>query len=57
MNLVLKQTATIEDVMMIGTDPRVFSAILDKRNETLIQYILAHPEKKIAIAYGALHFE
>lgn len=57
MNLTLKETATLEDVMMLGTDPRLFDAILTKRNENLTSYILGNPDKKVAIVYGGLHFE
>jgi hypothetical protein len=57
LNLTLKQMATFKDVMMLGADPRLFDAILTKRNDAIIQYIRENPDKKIAIVYGGLHFE
>lgn len=45
---------------MIGTitstDPTLWASIIDRRNDTLVDYIQSHPTENIAIVYGALHF-
>lgn len=36
---------------------KLFDIILNTRNKKVLDYIISHPEQKIAIVYGALHFE
>ncbi len=52
----LKQSGTIDTLMASPTQARLFDTIVDRRNDSIVAYILAHPTEKIAIVYGALHF-
>lgn len=36
---------------------KLFDIILNTRNKKVVDYIISHPEEKIAIVYGALHFD
>lgn len=57
LNFTLSQSANLEDVLTSETAPRLFDAILAKRNDSIVQYIQKHPTTPIAIVYGGLHFE
>lgn len=56
LNWTLKSSWDIETSLYAGDKAGVFRTIIDKRNEPIIEYIRTHPEQKIAIVYGALHF-
>ena len=56
LNWSLKQSDDIETVLTSGLQAQLFSTIIDRRNDKIIEYIQNNPDKKIAIVYGALHF-
>lgn len=56
MNWSLKQSDDIETVLTSGPQAQLFSTIIDRRNDKIIEYIQNNPDKKIVIVYGALHF-
>ena len=37
-------------------DPTLWTSIIDRRNDSIVEYIRDHPTEHIAIVYGALHF-
>ena len=52
----LKNSWDIESALMQWDKAGVFRAIIEKRNDPIVKYIQEHPGQKIAIVYGALHF-
>jgi hypothetical protein len=44
----------IEDITPM--DLTLWTSIIDRRNDALVDYIRTHPTEHIAIVYGALHF-
>ncbi|MBX9809638.1 hypothetical protein K2X92_04600 [Candidatus Gracilibacteria bacterium] len=56
LNWSLKQSADIDTLITTGPQSKLFSAIIDRRNDKIIEYIESNPKQKIAIVYGALHF-
>jgi hypothetical protein len=38
------------------TDPTLWTSIIDRRNDAIVDYIRNHPTENIVIVYGALHF-
>ncbi len=56
LNWSLSHTHEIEWVLREGTMSPVFTVILQKRNDPIIEYIRTHPWQKIAVVYWALHF-
>jgi hypothetical protein len=56
LNLSLR-TLSSPDILWKILDPHIASAILDARNKHLVETFLKGNDKKIAIVYGALHFE
>jgi hypothetical protein len=55
-NSVLRSSNDFQSHIMAWERAAVFHAILDKRNEPVVEYIRTHPWQKIAIVYGSLHF-
>ena len=48
-----------DDIALLFSTPekkRLLEVLLDERNKKVLEYIDANPDKKIAIVYGALHF-
>ncbi len=48
-----------DDIALLFSTPekkRLLEVLLDERNKKVLEYIDANPNKKIAIVYGALHF-
>ncbi len=41
---------------MTPINPVLWTSIIDRRNDTVVDYIRSHPTENIAIVYGALHF-
>lgn len=56
LNLSLKQSPDIEMQALSGDQAALFRTILHRRNDPLLSYIETHPNDRIAIVYGALHF-
>lgn len=56
LNWTLKSSGDIENALMEWDKAGVFRAIIEKRNDPIVEYIRTHPGQKIAIVYGALHF-
>lgn len=56
MNWSLRNSHDIQTAILAWEKAELFSVILDKRNESIIRYVQEHPGEKIAIVYGALHF-
>lgn len=57
MNFTLKQVGSIEDVLSFDSHPKLFEAILERRNQWIVEYIQKHPDTPIVIVYWGLHFE
>jgi hypothetical protein len=55
LNLSLKNTDTMTDTISLGVSPDLMNAILDKRNQKIIEYIQSNPQKNIVVVYGGLH--
>lgn len=48
----------IDDISRASSfDTKLFDTILYKRNDKIVEYIEKNPTKRIAVVYGALHFE
>lgn len=56
MNWSLKQSEDIGSVLTSGPQAQLYTTIIDRRNDRIVEYIQSHPGQKIAIVYGALHF-
>lgn len=56
MNWSLKQSDDMASLLTSGPQIQLYSTIIDRRNDRIVEYIQAHPDQKIAIVYGALHF-
>lgn len=56
LNWSLKNSENIEVSLMEWEKAGVFRAIIEKRNDPIVEYIRTHPGDKIAVVYGALHF-
>jgi hypothetical protein len=57
LNLAIKQPLFLDESQMLSISPDLMNVILHERNKGIIDYIIAHPHQKIAVVYGALHFE
>jgi hypothetical protein len=55
LNFFIKNTDTMSDNLNIAMSPDLSRAILDERNQRVIEYIQAHPRQDIVVVYGALH--
>lgn len=56
LNWSLKQSEDISTMLTAGTQAKLFEVIIDRRNDRIVEYIVSHPKQKIAVVYGALHF-
>jgi hypothetical protein len=56
LNWSLKQSADIDEFLVGGNKKELFTTIIDRRNDAIVEYILANPNKNIVVVYGALHF-
>lgn len=56
LNWSLKQPQDTSMALIPIDQSKLFETIIDRRNDKIVEYILAHPKQKIAIVYGALHF-
>ncbi|NRH21104.1 hypothetical protein HOO68_03605 [Candidatus Gracilibacteria bacterium] len=56
MNWSLKQSDDMTSVLTSGSGAQLFTTIIDRRNDKIIEYIQGHPDQNIAVVYGALHF-
>jgi len=56
LNWTLKNSVDIESTLMDWEQAGLFRAIIEKRNDPIVEYIRTNPGEKIAIVYGALHF-
>lgn len=45
------------DTLGLGLNPILAEAILDQRNQHIVDTLLVSDQKKIILVYGALHFE
>lgn len=52
----LKQSDSIDAFITSPDQSRLFETIIDRRNDSIVEYILSHPKQKIVVVYGALHF-
>jgi hypothetical protein len=52
----LKQSDSIDAFLTSSAQPQLFTTIIDRRNDSIVDYIVSHPKQKIAVVYGALHF-
>ncbi len=56
LNWSLKQTEDINIIIASSDKAKLFETIIDRRNDQIVEYIITHPKEKIAVVYGALHF-
>lgn len=56
LNWSLKQTDDIAMIIASSDQSKLFETIIDRRNDKIVEYIITHPKEKIAVVYGALHF-
>ncbi len=56
LNWSLKQSADVDALVSSGPQAKLYSAIIDRRDQAVVEYIQKNPNQKIAIVYGALHF-
>jgi len=57
LNWSLSRSSDIDALLASSPDrSRLFSTIIDRRDDAIVAYIRAHPTENIAIVYGALHF-
>jgi pheromone shutdown protein TraB len=56
LNWSLKQSEDISTMLTAGVQAKLFEVIIDRRNDRIVEYIVTHPKQKIAVVYGALHF-
>ena len=52
----LRRSADLDSLSTGGSQAQLFTTIIDRRNDAIIRYIQEHPTERIAIVYGALHF-
>ena len=52
----LRRSDDLDTLLIPASQTRLFTTIIDRRNDAIIAYIQAHPQENIAIVYGALHF-
>jgi hypothetical protein len=52
----LKQSDSIDVLLTSPAQSKLFETIIDRRNDRIVEYIVAHPKEKIAVVYWALHF-
>jgi hypothetical protein len=55
LNFSLKNTDTMTDTLSLRVSPDLMNAILNKRNQKIIEYIQSNPQKNIVVVYGGLH--
>lgn len=56
LNWGLKRSGNLDMILSSPDQSRLFSTIIDRRNDAIVKYIQTHPNQNIAIIYGALHF-
>ncbi len=56
LNWGLKRSGNLDMILSSPDQSRLFSTIIDRRNDAIVTYIQTHPNQNIAIIYGALHF-
>lgn len=56
LNWSLKQSEDISILLTSPSQERLFEVIISRRNDLIVEYITTHPKQKIAVVYGALHF-
>lgn len=56
LNWSLKQAEDINIIIASSDQSKLFETIIDRRNDKIVEYIITHPKEKIAVVYGALHF-
>lgn len=56
LNWSLKQTEDINIIIASSDKVKLFETIIGRRNDKIVEYIITHPKEKIAVVYGALHF-
>ncbi len=42
--------------LALAHENKLFDIILGKRNQKIIDYIIANPDQNVVVVYGALHF-
>ncbi|MBC7498599.1 hypothetical protein H7170_03045 [Candidatus Gracilibacteria bacterium] len=52
----LRRSDDLSDLLTTGSQAQLFNTIINRRNDAIIRYIQDHPTERIAIVYGALHF-
>ena len=52
----LRRSDDLDALLIAPSQSQLFTTIIDRRNDAIIEYIQTHPQENIAIVYGALHF-
>jgi hypothetical protein len=52
----LRRSDDLSDIFTTGSYSRLFTTIIDRRNDTIVSYIQDHPHQNIAVVYWAMHF-
>ncbi len=51
LNWSLKQSEDINMIIASSDQSNLFETIIDRRNDQIVEYIIAHPKEKIAVVY------
>ena len=56
LNWSLKQSDSINSMLISWSQSKLFETIINRRDDRIVEYITSHPNQKIVVVYGALHF-